>query len=115
MTHHVTRTQSRRLLATIHHTVKVAQLPFHPIGYKVLLLLPSLNDAVMSNFSRKGGNAKKESILELAKLMDAQVRVKCLGGRELKGTLRGYDELVNLVLDECDEYVRGMLSRTLCY
>ena len=39
--------------------------------------------------------------------MDSIVRVKCLGGRELQGILRGYDDLVNLVLDECDEYIRG--------
>mmetsp|Transcript_12835 Transcript_12835/g.30481 ORF Transcript_12835/g.30481 Transcript_12835/m.30481 type:complete len:82 (-) Transcript_12835:296-541(-) len=51
---------------------------------------------------------RRESILELAKLMDSIVRVKCLGGRELQGTLRGYDELVNLVLDDCDEFLRGM-------
>lgn len=50
---------------------------------------------------------KKESILELQKLMDTTVRIKCVGGRELKGILRGYDELVNLVLDDCDEYLRG--------
>jgi small nuclear ribonucleoprotein (snRNP)-like protein len=63
--------------------------------------------------SQKGGRGgdrgppRKESILELAKLMDAKVRVKCLGGRELEGTLRGYDDLVNLVLDDCDEFLRG--------
>jgi U6 snRNA-associated Sm-like protein LSm7 len=56
-------------------------------------------------------NPKKASILELAKMMDAVVRVKCLGGRELQGTLRGYDELVNLVLDDCDEFLRGKI----CY
>ncbi|KAI2491843.1 snRNP protein [Fragilaria crotonensis] len=49
---------------------------------------------------------KKESILELQKLMDTTVRVKCVGGRELQGILRGYDELVNLVLDDCDEFLR---------
>uniref|UniRef100_A0A7S2XU43 Sm domain-containing protein n=1 Tax=Attheya septentrionalis TaxID=420275 RepID=A0A7S2XU43_9STRA len=58
----------------------------------------------------RGGGAgdatKKESILELAKLMDHTARVKCLGGRELRGTLRGYDELVNLVLDDCEEFIR---------
>lgn len=32
--------------------------------------------------------------------------MKCLGGRELQGTLRGFDELVNLVLDDCDEFLR---------
>eukprot|EP01082_Thalassiosira_pseudonana_P009543 g8577.t1 g8577 contig3:418846-419655(+) len=52
------------------------------------------------------GNSKKESILELAKLVDSSVRVKCLGGRELRGALRGYDELVNLVLDDCEEFMR---------
>ena len=51
---------------------------------------------------------RKESILELAKLKDAVVRVKCLGGRELQGILRGYDDLVNLVLDDCDEFLRGV-------
>ena len=35
------------------------------------------------------------------------MRVKCLGGRELRGALRGYDELVNLVLDDCEEFIRG--------
>jgi U6 snRNA-associated Sm-like protein LSm7 len=63
----------------------------------------------------KAGPPKKNSILELAKLMDAAVRVKCLGGRELQGTLRGYDELVNLVLDDCDEFLRGKSTVALQY
>lgn len=62
------------------------------------------------NTKQKSGGApaapRKDSILELAKMMDATVRVKCLGGRELQGILRGYDDLVNLVLDECDEFLR---------
>jgi U6 snRNA-associated Sm-like protein LSm7 len=49
---------------------------------------------------------KKDSILELSKLQDQVVRVKCPGGRELQGVLRGYDELVNLVLDDCEEFLR---------
>lgn len=49
---------------------------------------------------------RKESILELAKMMDTVVKVKCLGGRELEGTLKGYDDLVNLVLEDCTEYLR---------
>lgn len=57
------------------------------------------------------GAQKKESILELAKLMDSTVRVKCLGGRELRGTLKGFDDLVNLVLDECEEFLRGASLR----
>lgn len=45
--------------------------------------------------------------LPIRSYLDQTVRVKCLGGRELKGILRGYDELVNLVLDDCDEFLRG--------
>jgi small nuclear ribonucleoprotein (snRNP)-like protein len=71
-----------------------------------------VNSKVMSENTKKGsGPPKKESILELQKLMDTTVRVKCVGGREMKGILKGYDELVNLVLDECDEFLRG----TSCY
>jgi small nuclear ribonucleoprotein (snRNP)-like protein len=40
-------------------------------------------------------------------MIDAKVHVKCLGGREIVGVLKGYDELVNLVLDDADEYIRG--------
>ena len=57
--------------------------------------------------SQRGNAPKKQSILELTKMIDSSVRVKCLGGRELKGILRGYDELVNLVLDDADEFLRG--------
>lgn len=57
--------------------------------------------------SNKAAPPKRESNLELNKMIDAKVHVKCLGGREIVGTLKGYDELVNLVLDDADEYLRG--------
>ena len=60
---------------------------------------------------KKGTGPKKESILELAKLMDAAVRVKCLGGRELRGTLKGFDDLVNIVLEDCEEFLRGKKAK----
>ena len=66
-----------------------------------------------NNNNRPRTGPKKESILELAKWVDSNVRVKCLGGRELKGILRGYDELVNLVIDECEEYLRGTYDNTI--
>eukprot|EP00529_Nitzschia_sp_RCC80_P034982 CAMPEP_0113483444 /NCGR_PEP_ID=MMETSP0014_2-20120614/23436_1 /TAXON_ID=2857 /ORGANISM="Nitzschia sp." /LENGTH=112 /DNA_ID=CAMNT_0000376989 /DNA_START=93 /DNA_END=431 /DNA_ORIENTATION=+ /assembly_acc=CAM_ASM_000159 len=59
-----------------------------------------------NNSKPQRGPPRKESILELAKLMDAPVRVKCLGGREMTGTLKGYDDLLNLVLDDCEEFLR---------
>ncbi len=49
---------------------------------------------------------KKETILDLAKYLDKRVRVKFTGGREASGILKGYDPLLNLVLDNTTEYMR---------
>ncbi|KAF4508810.1 hypothetical protein G6O67_005144 [Ophiocordyceps sinensis] len=54
----------------------------------------------------KGERPKKENILDLAKYMDKDINVKFTGGREVKGTLKGYDALMNLVLDDVQETVR---------
>jgi U6 snRNA-associated Sm-like protein LSm7 len=69
--------------------------------------MSAVNKAKAGSTGGGGSHYQKESILEMAKMLDTVVRVKCIGGRELQGTLRGYDDLVNLVLDECDEYIRG--------
>ena len=80
---------------------------------------------------------KKENILDLSKYMDKEVRVKFNGGREgrstpvisafyfivffiftfyflgstnqciVVGTLKGFDQLMNLVLDDVKESMRG--------
>lgn len=55
----------------------------------------------------KSEKPKKENILDLAKYMDKEITVKFNGGREVTGTLKGYDALMNLVLDEVKETVRG--------
>ncbi|CAG9533593.1 unnamed protein product [Cercopithifilaria johnstoni] len=49
---------------------------------------------------------KKESIVDLSRFIDKKVRVKFQGGREASGILKGYDALINLVLDNAVEYVR---------
>ena len=49
---------------------------------------------------------KKESILDLTKFLEKSVRVKFAGGREASGTLKGFDPLLNLVLDQTIEYLR---------
>jgi U6 snRNA-associated Sm-like protein LSm7 len=38
--------------------------------------------------------------------MDKKVNVKFNGGREVTGTLKGYDALMNLVLDDVEEVMR---------
>lgn len=50
--------------------------------------------------------SKKESAVDLAKFVDKGVRVKLAGGREVTGVLKGYDPLLNLVLDEAQEFMR---------
>ncbi|KAI9668509.1 MAG: Sm-like protein lsm7 [Trizodia sp. TS-e1964] len=49
---------------------------------------------------------KKENILDLTKYMDKQICVKFSGGREVVGTLKGFDQLTNLVLDDVREIMR---------
>ncbi|GLB44147.1 putative U6 snRNA-associated Sm-like protein LSm7 [Lyophyllum shimeji] len=46
---------------------------------------------------------KREAILDLSKYVNERIRVKFTGGREVKGVLKGYDQLLNLVLDEVEE------------
>ncbi|XP_074661338.1 U6 snRNA-associated Sm-like protein LSm7 [Tubulanus polymorphus] len=49
---------------------------------------------------------KKETILDLSKYMDKNIRVKFSGGREAGGLLKGFDPLLNLVLDDTVEFLR---------
>ncbi|KAK9350644.1 hypothetical protein V1505DRAFT_400950 [Lipomyces doorenjongii] len=53
---------------------------------------------------------KKEAILDLAKYQDREIRVKFAGGREVTGILKGYDQLMNLVLDDVVEHLRGEIE-----
>jgi len=46
---------------------------------------------------------RREAILDLSKYVNERIRVKFTGGREVTGILKGYDQLLNLVLDEVEE------------
>ena len=46
---------------------------------------------------------KKATVLDMSKYLDKSVRVKFMGGREVVGILKGYDALLNLVMDESQE------------
>ena len=48
----------------------------------------------------------KETVLDLARFIDKGVQVKLSGGREVTGTLKGFDQLLNLVLDGAVEHLR---------
>ncbi|XP_064485138.1 U6 snRNA-associated Sm-like protein LSm7 [Ornithodoros turicata] len=49
---------------------------------------------------------RKESIVDLSKYLDKAIRVKFQGGREATGILKGYDPLLNLVIDNTTEFLR---------
>ncbi|PBK71848.1 U6 snRNA-associated Sm-like protein LSm7 [Armillaria solidipes] len=49
---------------------------------------------------------KREAILDLSKYVNERIRVKFTGGREVTGILKGYDQLLNLVLDEVEEEIQ---------
>ncbi|KXJ15088.1 U6 snRNA-associated Sm-like protein LSm7 [Exaiptasia diaphana] len=49
---------------------------------------------------------EKKSIFDISKYLDKGVRVKFQGGREASGILKGFDALLNLVLDNTTEYLR---------
>ncbi|KAK9470025.1 uncharacterized protein V1510DRAFT_424206 [Dipodascopsis tothii] len=57
--------------------------------------------------NQQNDRPKKEAILDLAKYQDREIRVKFSGGREVTGVLKGYDQLMNLVLDDAVEHLRG--------
>lgn len=51
----------------------------------------------------QGGQKKKESILDLSKYLEKTIGIKFQGGREATGILKGYDNLLNVVLDNTRE------------
>lgn len=57
---------------------------------------------------------KRENILDLNKYMDKEIRVRFNGGREVTGLLKGFDQLMNLVLDNVKERTQGEFSFSSC-
>ncbi|KAF9028064.1 U6 snRNA-associated Sm-like protein LSm7 [Hymenopellis radicata] len=55
---------------------------------------------------------KREAILDLSKYVNERIRVKFTGGREVTGMLKGYDQLLNLVLDEVEEEILATNTQT---
>ncbi|ABN67114.1 predicted protein, partial [Scheffersomyces stipitis CBS 6054] len=59
-----------------------------------------------NNTSTKQEGPKRDAILDLNKYKDQVIRVKFIGGRHVTGVLRGFDQLMNLVLDDVTETLR---------
>jgi len=55
---------------------------------------------------------KREAILDLSKYVNENIRVKFTGGREVTGVLKGFDQLLNLVLDDVQEIFQTESEQT---
>lgn len=51
-------------------------------------------------------NVPQKVILDLSKHANKEVQVRLSGGRQVRGVLKGWDPLLNLVLDEAVEDLR---------
>ncbi|OIW19150.1 hypothetical protein TanjilG_21042 [Lupinus angustifolius] len=84
-----------------------------PQNVSIVDIRPNLDDKiVLREMSYVGPpqSGRKETVLDLAKFVDKGVQVKLTGGRQVTGTLKGYDQLLNLVLDEAVEFIRDSLN-----
>jgi len=55
---------------------------------------------------------KREAILDLSRYTNERIRVKFTGGREVTGVLKGFDQLLNLVLDDVQEIFQTESEQT---
>lgn len=55
---------------------------------------------------QKHGATGKELAIDLEQYCDKNVQVKLMGGRQIVGILKGFDPLLNLVLDHSVETIR---------
>ncbi|SPQ19752.1 8682a642-1ad9-4d42-9713-68ae6ded47ca [Thermothielavioides terrestris] len=76
------------------------------IGFDIRALNASEFTRVFCQDAGSKERPKKENILDLKKYMDQRITVKFNGGREATGVLKGYDALMNLVLDDVEEVLR---------
>lgn len=58
---------------------------------------------------------KREAILDLKKYQNEKIRVQFIGGRQIVGILKGFDQLMNLVLEEVTETLRGKYRPILIF
>jgi U6 snRNA-associated Sm-like protein LSm7 len=63
-----------------------------------------------NNNNRGGGGGSRQQdrgapVIDLEKLIEKRVRIRFSGGREVVGTLKGFDGLVNAVLDDTTEFL----------
>lgn len=69
-----------------------------------ICVLPIMSAAAANTGEKE--KKRKESIVDLSKYLDKAIRVKFQGGREATGILKGYDPLLNLVIDNATEFLR---------
>jgi U6 snRNA-associated Sm-like protein LSm7 len=77
-----------------------------------------MNQNNRSHYNQRGGGSsggggggvsrqqdRGAPVIDLEKLIEKRIRIRFSGGREVVGTLKGFDGLVNAVLDDTTEYL----------
>ncbi|TIA88175.1 hypothetical protein E3P99_02727 [Wallemia hederae] len=88
----------------------------HTIGNSLrYIIMKNLNEFVCTctAMSKDVKKQKKESILDLNKYVNTEINVQFQGGRHATGTLKGFDQLMNLVMDGVVEFLPDSNKRTL--
>jgi len=60
-----------------------------------------------TSLSLSNSSMSSNSSLDLGKYVNQKIHVHFQGGRQLTGTLKGFDQLVNLVLEDAEETLVG--------
>ncbi|KAK9128603.1 hypothetical protein Syun_017400 [Stephania yunnanensis] len=90
--------------ASVLYAKESVRLPPSPLSPFPFQVSPPKPKDLNRNVYKMSG--RKETVLDLAKFVDKGVQVKLTGGRQVTGTLKGYDQLLNLVLDGAIEFLR---------
>ncbi|KAH3901359.1 Sm-like protein LSM7 SCDLUD_002851 [Saccharomycodes ludwigii] len=71
------------------------------------------NNYSNNNQRKKFQGPKRDAIMDLAQYKYQSIRVQLTDNRVVTGTLKGYDQLMNMVLDDAIEYIGDELDSTL--
>lgn len=57
----------------------------------------------------------RDPIIKLQPLINQEIQINFLGGRQVQGVLKGFDHLNNIVIDKTTEFLRGRALHLFFY
>ncbi|MCQ2821563.1 MAG: hypothetical protein MJ252_30260, partial [archaeon] len=65
------------------------------------------------NEEKKKKSNSKESLFDFSEYLNKEVSVSLYGGRNIKGIIKSYDQLSNLIMDDVEEHINDLYTRKL--